>query len=59
MKPKLTPIIDACIENGFAIGWRAAHKLSDNPTEASIREHVREAIWDELYEAFEFEEPML
>lgn len=59
MKPKLTPILDRCIENGFARGWRKAHKHNDKPTEDSIREHVRDAIWDELYEAFDFEEPIL
>lgn len=59
MKPKLTPIIDRCIDQGFARGWRAAHKHDDHPTEDSIREHVREAIWEELWDAFDFDEAVL
>lgn len=59
MKPKLIPIIDQCIQNGFARGWRTAHKHNDTPTEDSIQEHVSRAIWDELFEAFDFDETIL
>lgn len=59
MKPKLVPILDRCIETGFARGWNNAYKHHDHPTEDGIREYVREAIWDELCEAFDFEEPIL
>lgn len=57
MKPKIIPLLDQCIENGFAQGWRKAHKHMDNPKEDVIREHVREAIWMQIHEAFEFDEP--
>ena len=59
MKPKLIPLIDRCIENGAARGWRIAHKHNENPTEESVKESIREAIWNELYEAFEFDDPII
>lgn len=54
MTPKLIPLLDRCIEDGFAVGWRKAHKHHDTPTEDMIRECVREAIWLQLHEAFTF-----
>lgn len=56
MKPRLIPLLDQCIENGFAQGWRKAHKHTENPKEEFIREQVRIAIWDQLHEWFDFNE---
>ena len=56
MKPKLINLIEQCIETGIQRGWNRAFKHDDVPPEDMVRERIREAIWLELYEWFDFDE---
>lgn len=56
MKPRLIPLLEQCIETGIQRGWDRAFKHDDNPPEDMVRERIREAIWLELYEWFDFDE---
>jgi hypothetical protein len=56
MKPKILPVLEMCIENGLAYGYRRAFKHTDNPTEEQITHAIRESIMHELYEWFDFDE---
>ena len=55
MKPKILPVLEMCIENGLAYGYRRAFKHTDNPTEEQITNQIRESIMHELYEWFDFD----
>jgi len=54
MKPKILPLLEMCIENGLAYGYRRAFKHTDNPTEEQITDAIRDSIMHELYEWFDF-----
>lgn len=56
MKPKLIQLLEQCIETGIQRGWNSAFKHDDVPPEDMVRERIREAIWLELYEWFDFDE---
>lgn len=55
MKPKLIPLLEQCIETGINRGWDRAWKHNDNPSAAIVSERIREAIWLELHEWFDFD----
>ena len=55
MKPKFLPVLEMCIENGLAHGYRRAFKHTDNPTEEEMTEQIRQSIMHELYEWFDME----
>ena len=55
MKPKILPVLEMCIENGLAYGYRRAFKHTDDPTEEFITNTIKESIMLELYEWFDFE----
>ena len=57
MKPRLMPAMERCIEDGITLGWNRAHKHTDTPTEAQIKAGIEDAIWEELHQWFEFEQP--
>jgi hypothetical protein len=56
MKPKVYPLLERCVEDGINYGWNRAHKHSDEPDEAWIREQILQAVMNELSEWFDFEE---
>jgi hypothetical protein len=56
MKPKLIPVLENCIESGIQLGWSRAHKHEDNPPLNVVHQHIYDAIWLELHEAFDFAE---
>jgi len=58
MKPKIEIVLDDCFENGLSLGWNKAHKYVDDPTEEQIKAYMKHAIWDEIYERFDFEDKM-
>jgi hypothetical protein len=55
MKPKTYSLLERCVEDGAARGYRRAHKHTDNPNEEAICENVVDAIMLELSEWFDFE----
>jgi len=55
MKPRLIPLLEQCIETGIHRGWDRAWKHDDNPSAAIVSERIREAIWIELHEWFDFD----
>jgi hypothetical protein len=57
MKVKITRVLEECIDNGIALGLSQAHKYTDTPTEEQIRACISDAIWNEFYEWFDFEQP--
>lgn len=59
MKAKIIPLLEQCIDTGIQRGWDRAWKHDDDPPAAVVQDRIREAIWNELHEAFDFEEPML
>lgn len=56
MKPKFIPVLEMCIDSGIRLGYSRAHKHTDEPDEELIKEKIQEAIWNEIYEWFDFEE---
>lgn len=57
MKPRLIPVLEQCIENGIDLGWNRAHKHDDAPQFEHIKTCIEGAIWNELYERFQFDQP--
>lgn len=56
MRAKLIPLLEQCIETGILRGWARAYKHDDNPQSEAVQERIREAIWLELHEWFDFDE---
>jgi hypothetical protein len=56
MKPKFTPVLEMCIENGLRLGYTRAFKHNDNPSDEQIHQAIFQAVMHELYEWFDFEE---
>ena len=54
MKPKTIVVLEHCINVGIVRGIERAHKHVDNPTQEQIAGAVASAIWDELYDWFNF-----
>lgn len=55
MKPKITRIIDECLNNGISIGYQRAHKHDNLPSDSFIKTCIHDAINEQLYEYFSFE----
>jgi hypothetical protein len=55
MKPKILPVLEMCIENGLAYGYRRAFKHNDNPTEEHVMAAIRDSIMHEFHEWFDFD----
>lgn len=56
MKPKTRNILQAAIESGIERGYAKAYKHTDDPTIIAITTSIDNAIWDNIYEVFTFEE---
>lgn len=55
MKPIFNKVLDEALTIGVGYGVSRAFKHSDNPDHQYIKNCVLEAVWNELYEWFEFE----
>jgi hypothetical protein len=55
MTPKFKSVLEYAIETGIKIGYARAHKHSDKPDEHIIHRHIEEAVWNELFEWFDFD----
>jgi hypothetical protein len=56
MKPKIIPVLEDCIENGLRLGFNRARKYDSNPNEEDIFSNQINAIMNEIFERFDFEE---
>jgi hypothetical protein len=56
MKPKIIPILEICVEVGLMLGYNRAHKHQLDPSEEDVRRHQADAIMNEIFERFDFEE---
>lgn len=56
MKPRFSAVLEMCIDNGLRLGYNRAFKYDDTPTEEQIFNKQRGAIFEEIYEWFEFEQ---
>jgi len=57
MKANTRLILERCIEEGAAHGYRRAHKHVESPSEGAIIDNISDAIWLEIDTYFNFEEP--
>lgn len=57
MRANIRGILERCIEDGIAHGYRRAHKHVENPSEGAIADNISDAIWLEIDSYFNFEEP--
>ena len=55
MKANIRGILERCIEDGIARGYRRAHKHVDSPSEGAIIDNISAAIWLEIDSYFDFE----
>jgi hypothetical protein len=56
MKPKFLPLLERCIGNGIDLGYNRAHKHTDSPTQQQMGQAIYDAIMNEIFESFDFEE---
>lgn len=49
-------VLRRAIEEGLDYGWMRAHKHTDHPDEATIKDQVLQGILNEVCEYFEFED---
>ena len=55
MKPKTYSLMERCVEDGVAYGYRRAFKHTDNPHEEVILDSIVSGVMLELSEWFDFE----
>lgn len=55
MRVKSYRVLQRALEEGFEWGWQRAHKHTDKPTEAMIRENVLREIGNAIDEVFHFD----
>lgn len=58
MKPIIRAILEDCIERGIQDGVNRAHKHVENPTNASLSDHIEDGIWLYIDQYFSFEEEL-
>jgi len=56
MRVRAYEVLHRAIEEGLEYGWRHAHKHTDKPDEASLKEEVLQGIVNEVCEVFDFDE---
>lgn len=50
-------VLHRAIEDGLDYGWMRAHKHSDHPDEATIKNEILQGIMNELCQYFDFDAP--
>lgn len=58
MKPKTYPILDRAVEEGVERGWRMAHKHTDAPGSATIRDRIADEVMNAICEVFSFDDDL-
>jgi hypothetical protein len=56
IKPKTRVILEDAIDRGIERGLRRAYKHTDTPSQHEIIEQIKNAVWGDIHEVFEFEE---
>jgi hypothetical protein len=56
MKARVRNILQAAIETGIETGYAKAFKHTDDPTVVRIKTSIDNAIWNNIYEVFTFDE---
>ena len=56
MKARVRNILQAAIETGIEAGYAKAFKHNDDPTTDCITTNIDNAIWNNIYEVFTFDE---
>lgn len=56
VKVRAYSVFSRAVEEGVAYGWRRAHKYTDQPDEATIKEQIVTAVLNEVCEWFDFNE---
>jgi len=59
MKVKTHVILTRCIEDGITMGWKRAHKHTDDPGVTLIHDAIALAIDQELNDVFDFSDESL
>lgn len=54
MRVKEYQVLVDCVERGINLGWTRAHKHSDTPCEARIKDAMQQAVMLEVCEYFDF-----
>lgn len=54
LKVRSYPVMERAVEEGVGYGWRRAHKHTDKPDEDTAIEQIRQAVMNEICEAFDF-----
>jgi hypothetical protein len=55
VKPKIRPILEMCISEGALIGYRRAHKHTEEPDESWVIETIHNEIMNCIDLYFDFE----
>jgi hypothetical protein len=54
MKPKTYKLIDRCVEDGVARGYRQAYKHTDDPSDEAVCERIAQEVMNQLDQWFDF-----
>jgi len=57
MKAKEYQLLEDCVMNGVARGFRLAFKHTDDPSHELMQEQIQHAVMTEIVEWFDFEDP--
>ncbi len=56
MQVRAYEVLRRAVEEGIDYGWRRAHKHTDSPNEAALKDEVLQGILNEVCEVFAFDE---
>jgi hypothetical protein len=56
MKPKFVAVLDEALSRGINYGIHRAYKYNDNPSTQDLENQIHQAVMNEFYEWFDFEE---
>ena len=56
LRVRVYEVLHRAIEEGLDYGWMRAHKHTDHPDEATIKDQILQGILNEVCEYFEFDE---
>lgn len=56
IKVRAYAVFSRAVEEGTAHGWRRAHKYTEQPDEATIKEQIATGVLNEVCEYFNFDD---
>jgi hypothetical protein len=54
IKLKVYPLIERAVEEGVGRGYLRAHKHTDTPDQETLKDHILQAVMNELCEIIDF-----